>query len=136
MPRSNKFRPDFMATGPHAIVQKEKPLNFADDDDSPNDDDEEGFKYKYYESDKILGKLFRAIDEREILSHVQSNLFADVLCPTEGEPSILRAVWEHIQTVLERMKSQIPQWHLHLSTARGIRDEYVYVLAFPSFTFH
>ncbi|RAL03916.1 RNA dependent RNA polymerase [Aspergillus ibericus CBS 121593] len=68
IPRGNNFRPDFMAPGPLAhihsrseIVLDQYVIQAAYDED----DDAEPPR-KYYRSENILGKLYRAIDERKI----------------------------------------------------------------------
>src|ERR1700712_3785774 len=91
MPRSNPFRPDFMATGPHAVIQKNKPLAFVARSDVRDDDDDEGPSYKFYESEKILGKLFRAIDERQILFSVQNDACAEYSRPIGRTQSLLQS---------------------------------------------
>ncbi|OCT51734.1 RNA-directed RNA polymerase [Cladophialophora carrionii] len=122
LPRSNHFRPDFMAPGPHVVIEKAKPLNFAappesrDDDD---DDDEDRPAYRYYESDKVLGKLFRAIDEYKILSTVQSAARAERLHFAQQPQSVLKAVWGNVY-----QRCQFVKWREHVPRAVGIRDEY------------
>ncbi|KAE8408721.1 RNA dependent RNA polymerase-domain-containing protein [Aspergillus pseudonomiae] len=69
MPRVNRYRPDFLAPGPQTRLYNkskiglEQHVSHANYDD--NDDDVEE-PYRYYKSEKILGKLFRAIDEQNI----------------------------------------------------------------------
>ncbi|KAK0651077.1 RNA dependent RNA polymerase-domain-containing protein [Cercophora newfieldiana] len=68
LPKADKARPDFMAPGPWVKIQDRSELEMdklvAQDED--DDDDAEGPRYKYYASEKILGKLFRTVDERKI----------------------------------------------------------------------
>lgn len=124
MPRYNKYRPDFMAPGPHVLVQNNKPLEF----DAPpkpelfqDDDDVAG--YKYYRSEKILGKLYRAIDEREVFGSVQKEgLLAslnEVDKRTISVSTVLEGIWNYVQ-----YRCQAIAWKHHLDRARGIRDEY------------
>lgn len=71
MPRFEPVRPDFMAPGPNIKIEKkdgllvEQPSTQSPDEQS---EEEDFTPYRYYESPKILGKLFRAIDEHEIFS--------------------------------------------------------------------
>ncbi|KAK4446997.1 hypothetical protein QBC34DRAFT_382800 [Podospora aff. communis PSN243] len=65
---AEKTRPDFMAPGPWVKIHDRSEMEMdelvvQDDEDS---DDAEGPRHKYYKSEKILGKLFRAVDERKI----------------------------------------------------------------------
>ena len=119
LPRSKQFRPDFMATGPHAVILKDKPVTFSAPTNSHDDDDEEEHQYKYYESEKILGKLFRAIDERQVLSSVQSSSHVGNTAFTGGAQSVLRSVWAWAQH-----RCQMLQWQRHVPRAYGILDEY------------
>ncbi len=59
MPRYSPYRPDFMAPGPHVNILKDKPISFENvqPEDGDIDEDEDTMVYKYYPSDKILGKL-------------------------------------------------------------------------------
>jgi hypothetical protein len=124
MPRYNMFRPDFMAPGPHVHVQNDKPLSF----DTPREsnvgqDDDDVSAYKYYKSDKILGKLYRAIDEREAFGSVQQEGLSQYMNEADRRrssvSSVLESVWAHVQ-----YRCQAIQWEHHLDRARGIRDEY------------
>ncbi|KAH6651893.1 RNA dependent RNA polymerase-domain-containing protein [Truncatella angustata] len=68
-----RYRPDFLAPAPPTHLKKGTDIIF----DAPtrpaadNDDDEEedsGPRHRYYKSEKILGQLYRAIDESKIWS--------------------------------------------------------------------
>ena len=123
MPRSNPYRPDFLATGPHAVIEKNKPLSFMAKSDAQDDEEEAGPGYKFYESDKLLGRLFRAIDERQFLSSVQDEADAGLSRPPSRAQSILKPVWKHIQRQCLVRGCEMPDWRRHVSRARGIRDE-------------
>ena len=121
MPRPNPFRPDFMATGPHAVVTRDKPVVFQGAAGRMDDDDEgDGPKYEFYESDKLLGKLFRAVDEREIFSNIQEGSSHAKGGAEKPRQSILRRLWAHVQQHCQGF-----EWKHHLDRARAIRDEYV-----------
>jgi len=69
MPKFIPIRPDFMATGPNIKIEKKEGLLLEQSDIRAEHNDEEDFTpYRYYESTKILGKLYRAIDEHDIFS--------------------------------------------------------------------
>ncbi len=114
-----------MATGPHAIIEKDKPLSFTAKSDERDEEDEEAPSYRFYESEKILGRLFRAIDERSILASVQSDSGASIFRLTSGAQSVLPSLWDKILRRCQVKQCQLPQWERHLSRARGIRDQYV-----------
>lgn len=121
-PRYNSYRPDFMAPGPHIAVQKDKPLSFDARPEPVKRDDDDFQPYKYYESDKILGKLYRAIDEREVFYSVQSQgpSHMNEVGRSRGSISpVLKGVWTYLQRQCQGI-----QWKHHLERARGIRDEY------------
>ena len=72
MPRYSRWRPHFMKPGPYVEIAKEKPASF--DDVKVNDDDDgEPSGFNYYPSEKVLGKLFDAIDEQKIFQRIQHN---------------------------------------------------------------
>ncbi|KAJ3179528.1 hypothetical protein HDU85_004801 [Gaertneriomyces sp. JEL0708] len=67
LPRPSKARPDFMS--PMPLVANT--VKFERDD---NDDDAADlWTFAYYESNKILGKLYRAVNEEDILHDIQSS---------------------------------------------------------------
>jgi hypothetical protein len=117
-----------MAPGPHVEIMKHKPISF-DDAKTTSDGDEDSPGYKYYHSDKILGKLFDAVDEKEIFQRMQDNSFQHAFHRTDRgwdrNWSLLKGVWGHIK---ERCSSLSVEWKSHLDRARGIRDEKVFLL--------
>ncbi|KXJ96331.1 RNA dependent RNA polymerase-domain-containing protein [Microdochium bolleyi] len=67
--KTPQYRPDFMAPVPPANLKDrteicfETPLKPAEEVD---EDDDSGPQYEYYKSDRVLGKLYRNIDEKKI----------------------------------------------------------------------
>ncbi|KAH0559780.1 hypothetical protein GP486_003706 [Trichoglossum hirsutum] len=123
-PRYNMCRPDFMATGPRVKVEKNIELcgqqlsDEADEEDIIRDLDPDGKGYRYYESKKVLGKLYRAIDERSFFSNLQeqSERLIRANAPTE---TIMGRLWGYIQRVTNPI-----QWRHHRELARDIKDTY------------
>jgi hypothetical protein len=117
-----------MAPGPHVEIMKDKPISF-DDAGTASDGDEDSTGYKYYPSDKILGKLFDAVDEKAIFQRMQDNSFQHALHRTDRgwdrNWSLLKGVWGYIR---ERCSGLRVEWKCHLDRARGIRDEEVFLL--------
>ncbi|KAI9007106.1 RNA dependent RNA polymerase-domain-containing protein [Gaertneriomyces semiglobifer] len=84
LPRPSEARPDFMSPMPLVAVGKggsgrerirlESVKLERDDND---DDAEDLWTFAYYESNKILGKLYRAVNEEDILHDLQSSNLAD-----------------------------------------------------------
>lgn len=68
--RGRRFRPDFLAPGPVAHVYDRRDIELddyiVDDDENKDDADMDGPAHKYYRSEKILGILYRAVDEGKI----------------------------------------------------------------------
>jgi hypothetical protein len=133
MPRYSRFRPHFMAPGPHVEIMKDRPISFdgagpLNPNTSNSDEDSTG--YRYYHSDKILGKLFDAVNEQEIFQRMQHNSSQHALHRIDRgwdrNWSLLRGVWNHI-----RDRCPSAKWDSHLDRARGIRDEKVFPLILP-----
>lgn len=119
MPRFNtRFRPDFEARGPYVEVVKkgeiclEAPPRMVE---NPADEDDDFAKYKYYESDKILGQLYRAIDEREVFSQIQTRDAA--IHDLGSKPSLVNSVWAYVKHTCLGV-----QWEHHITGAREVRD--------------
>lgn len=100
MPRHPKTRPDFLAPGPRVLVAPKLEFNEESDDESVENDDIDQDtslpQFRYYESPKVLGQLYRAIDEHKIFEqiHDQSRTLNVYLARSE---SPLGAVWEYVQ---------------------------------------
>jgi len=118
MPRFNPVRPDFMAPGPNIKIEKKEGLlveqSSTQAQDEPKDDDDDFTSYRYYPSTKILGKLYRAIDEHDIFSDLHKYRIAPNTTTT-----LLDRVWNHVS-----QKCRLIHWHHHLTEAQDIRDMY------------
>ncbi|PCD44887.1 hypothetical protein AU210_000337 [Fusarium oxysporum f. sp. radicis-cucumerinum] len=107
LPKNPPFRPDFLATAPPLkTYEKGQIAHLRDDDEDDNaDDGMTRYKAKYYESDKILGRLYRNVDEKKIWDediHRTIN--------TAG-PS----VWDQLLTVV---KSEVNKYKLDVDWTR------------------
>lgn len=97
-----------MASGPRVLIREEIFLHSppASDNDDDIDDSEETMmpKARYYESSKILGKLYRAIDEHKIFLEIQrpvappSSIHSFSANKTIDARSALDLVWEYIHS--------------------------------------
>ncbi|CZR68497.1 related to RNA-directed RNA polymerase [Phialocephala subalpina] len=117
MPKFNPVRPDFMAPGPNIKIEKKEGLLLEQSQTHTQDvsnDDEDFTPYRYYESDKILGKLYRAIDEHQIFSDLHKYRMI-----SSGSQPLLDRVWDHVAR-----KCRLIQWHHHLTEAQEIRETY------------
>ena len=108
-----------MTPGPSVKMLEEKPV-FENSEENV-DPDEEFNVFTYYPSKKILGKLFRAIDERSIFENIQQNKL-DPSSDQTLDPgrSVATGVWSYVIDCYP----EIP-WHDHLDRARSIRGEWV-----------
>jgi len=113
-----------MAPGPHVTIIKREAIAFVEEklsEESDDDDDVQG--YRYYESDKINGKLYRAIDEREVFKDIQqmglqeSRAVGAKSRSDYSDTRLMSKVWEF---VTQRCKSL--HWEHLLEWARDIRD--------------
>ncbi|EON67049.1 hypothetical protein W97_06166 [Coniosporium apollinis CBS 100218] len=132
IPRSINTRPDFMAPGPRVRIE-DKGTIFEDEADEDADEFEDPVRsldpdsraVRYYESDKVLGKLYRAIDERAILSAIQarSKTQAQALADATAT-SLMDKVWVHV-----KRNTALVQYAHHLLAARGMKEAYEHNLA-------
>ena len=113
MPKYSRARPDFMAPGPRVKIQ-EGPEIATVEDDTEKDELLAGAeqKFAYYPSQKVLGKLFREIDEVEFLKQVREDAHS-VTSHLPGKP-LMETVWDHI-----KHNTMLVQWN-HL---RGLAEE-------------
>lgn len=118
MPKYKSWRPDFEAPGPYVGVEKLKGISFQTieymDPNDFEDEDDDFPTYHYYESDRILGRLYRAIDERSIFEEIQKRAFR---VGTNSQSTVIEALWFQIQDACK-----IIQWQHLLEDAKGIRD--------------
>lgn len=131
MPRYSRIRPHFMTPGPHVGILKDKPISFVSEDsysDIKPDEDDDFMPFRYYQSHRILGQLFDAVDEHEIFKQLQDNRIMNTNYSTRNwnrKTSLLHTLWIYAQR-----NSRKTDWKKHLDRARGIRDEYGNSLVF------
>lgn len=115
LPQGSRWRPDFLAPGPSVIIRDKSTISLHEHSvprDLEDEDDEEGPQHRYYESDKILGRLYRAVDEQKIWSE-------DIRMKIKAGSS---SFWDQLQTALARRVSDIGpiRWQHRSDQARGI----------------
>ncbi|KAI0598678.1 rna-dependent rna polymerase [Biscogniauxia sp. FL1348] len=117
--RTGKARPDFLAPAPPANIVDlteiafEAPVAPSMDED---EDDYTGPKYEFYSSKKVLGKLYRAINEKRIW---KNEIHKTV---SQGGPSVWDEVIAHINRTCERLGNI--NWQNALEEANSIRQAY------------
>jgi hypothetical protein len=105
-----------MAPGPRVLISKEKIVR--DSDRQENDDDDEFLRRQdYYPSNKILGKLYREIDEDEFLQELQRENY-----PEQGgdEGDVLERLWRYMKV---QTSGLLPgeQWQEYYDFAGDLR---------------
>ncbi|KAF9874428.1 RNA-dependent RNA polymerase [Colletotrichum karsti] len=67
IPKAPRFRPDFLAPAPPAHLYDRNVIDFVGKDDTTAEDDEDMLPpHQYYKSEKVLGTLYRNVDEKQI----------------------------------------------------------------------
>ena len=119
IPKAGKWRPDFEAPGPHVTVEKLRGATLSEvTSREPGDEeyeDDDFTSYRYYESKKILGKLYRNIDERGIFEKIKKYASPAAMSGS----TVIKAVWDYVQD-----KCRLIEWNYKLDWARDTRDMY------------
>jgi hypothetical protein len=119
MPKYTPWRPDFEAPGPHVNILKKDGIEFDPPTDREpdylGDDDDDFTGYRYYESNKILGKLYRAIDEREIYNEIKQRSKA---AESANTATLIYAVWTYVE-----QNCRLIQWEHRKEWAWELREQ-------------
>lgn len=105
-----------MAPGPNIKIEKMEGLlveSTTEAEEELRNDEEDFSPYRYYESKKALGKLYRAIDEHEIFADLHQYRI------NSSVPALMDQIWTYVSR-----KCQLVQWQQHLQEAEEIRDVY------------
>jgi len=127
VPRTKPARPDFMSPDPRLLLNEDGQADkfeiaeFVESDDERDDvekaflnPDQQNQRTLFYQSQKVLGKLYRAIDERAFLEELKFR----------HHPGAKKSVLtERLFAYIVRQTKGI-QWDHLLDWARGIREEY------------
>ncbi|OCL15167.1 RdRP-domain-containing protein [Glonium stellatum] len=123
IPRYDRARPDFMAPGPRVLIEDEAAIFEEEADDDEEDAvgalDPDAEKIRYYRSNKVLGQLFRAIDERAFLEGIQGQARDYARFRTD----VLKRVFEYVKN-----EAFLVQWEHYRLEAREIRETYEFNL--------
>lgn len=90
IPRAPRYRPDFMK--PSASTPVEEGIRRPEGELPAGPDDPQ--KYHYYRSDRILGKLYRAVDEDEFFEELRGD--EKSLFGREGDDDVLTRTWRFV----------------------------------------
>ena len=90
---SDYLRDPSLAPAPPTNIKDRTEILFdaptAPSSNSDEDDDNSGPKYLYYRSDKVLGQLYRAINEKKIW-------YENIKVPVNRDVSVLDGLFTHI----------------------------------------
>lgn len=115
----SRVRPDFQAPGPRVLVENlislEKPETAGESDNGTDNEDQEEAQQatRYYISRKVLGKLYRAIDEHEFLKDVQRQSKSN----SGGMDNLADQVWRYIQK-----EAALVQYRHWLQFAKEVKE--------------
>lgn len=113
---NRRAKPDFMASAPRLIMQGGVSIeNLAMIDDNENDPvsalDPSSRPTTYYRSQKVLGHLYRNIDETKFLQDIRHRHASD--------QSLMKRAWSYCNR-----ETKTIQWAYQLEIARNIRAAY------------
>ena len=102
IPKYPPYRPDFMAPGPRVrvaesieVLDNGKEHIWNDDAESVIDDDDDVRPpLRYYKSRRVLGALYRMINEREFVNELEWNASNP---QTQPKVNVLASVWEYVE---------------------------------------
>lgn len=105
-----------MAPGPRVDIAKDLATLEGNEDHGEyqdDDDEEDNPGYMYYKSDKVLGKLFRGIDEIAFLDELDSSIR-----PSDpNAPNPLLSLWTYVEN-----EAALLVWSHVVGTARDIKE--------------
>ncbi|KAK3718728.1 hypothetical protein LTR37_004947 [Vermiconidia calcicola] len=124
-PKHDRCRPDFMAPSPRVVISNQGHVDVEDEESNDDDPAFEGLDVekraiRYYPSNKVLGHLYRAIDEQKFIAKLQQDhrAFVSNSAPTS---SLLDKLLEY----MKRMAAHYGILYLHhWELAREIRAGY------------
>lgn len=120
-PKYKAMRPDFMAPGPRYKIEKQGVELIEEEMDDDEEDvvtalDPEGTKMRYYESSRILGELYRAIDEHDFLKKLQEQSTSSPIA-ADTKPLIVDQVWRYVLR-----QTRLVQWAHQREHVRDIKE--------------
>ena len=113
-----------MAPSPRVTVEKntwmleeEPPRGLAEEDEDPVSAlDPDAKSYRYYESEKVLGKLYRAIDEKNFLAELQRRA-RELEATDNSDKALIHRLWAYVQS-----QTRLIQWDHYREWAREIKE--------------
>jgi hypothetical protein len=118
IPKYSRTRPDFMAPGPRVVIEDKIELNRAIAANPDDDDDEEDSRpaTRYYRSEKVLGQLYRMIDEDTFLDDIR----ASAKEKNSNAPDPYRSLWAYVSR-----ETTGRSWAHYVEVAEDIKELYL-----------
>jgi hypothetical protein len=121
---ADHIRPDFMAPGSNLVINElgAAELQELEDDDIDDPDgvsvlDADKARTRYYRSDKILGVLYRDIDEKKFFNRMKNDF--EAFRHTWGGESLVQKLKRYVDR-----ESHGVQWDHHWDFAEQLRETY------------
>ncbi|KAL8823259.1 MAG: hypothetical protein Q9191_006023 [Dirinaria sp. TL-2023a] len=125
MPRSSFVKPDFQAPGPRVLISNtvqldkgQRPEDFEAQYEVEELDDIGQPPIRYYKSQKVLGKLYRAIDEQKFFEEIQTQPRRPARS-FAAQKSLLDHVWKYVEE-----NTALIQWRHFVDFAQDIKEDY------------
>ncbi|OHX00326.1 RNA-dependent RNA polymerase [Colletotrichum incanum] len=117
--KAPRFRPDFLAPAPPAQLYDRTHIDFLGEDEASDDDEDAlGPNHKYYKSEKVLGELYRNVNEKQIWDEDISRVVS----------KIGPLVWDQFVGLMQRKIEEYSKgrisWKTKREEAKSLRDVY------------
>ena len=108
-----------MAPGPRVLIQDNVELQndiSEDEEVSAGRPMSSKPKMRYYRTEKVLGRLYRAIDEQEFFATLKMSALSVGIAP-HGPKSMMQRLWDWVKE-----KMALIEWEHHIEWAKGIKE--------------
>lgn len=105
-----------MAPGPHVSIDKKLKYEDVVSTYSLGLSDDGSGVYRYYESKRVLGTLYRAIDEQGFFLNLQEKLLKQ---GRRIDEPLITKLWRYVSREVILL-----QWHQHIDWARNMKELY------------
>jgi len=105
-----------MAPGPRVKVEDriELIMSIINSPEPDDEDADEPAQTRYYKSTKVIGQLYRAIDETEFINELRDTADEDL---DPNAPDIFRTLWLYVQRETAGF-----QWAQHIDAAKETKE--------------
>ncbi|KAI9724187.1 MAG: hypothetical protein M1828_003932 [Chrysothrix sp. TS-e1954] len=126
---SRNAKPDFMAIAPRLVLNDNEKLHLEDIEEAEIEQDTDAVstlepdrkRTLFYESEKVLGKLYRAIDETKFLKDMKAQ--QDLRLGNARSLSSIDTLMDRLWAFIQR-ETRLLQWAHQRSLAREIKEVY------------